>query len=58
MICAMLFSFFLIVDTQMIMDNHKYSIALDDYLTGALSLYLNIMNIFMDILTFGKIVFY
>ncbi|KAK6644491.1 hypothetical protein RUM43_000758 [Polyplax serrata] len=49
---ALLFSLYLIFDTQMMMGgNHKYSISPEEYVFAALTLYLDIVNIFMSILT-------
>lgn len=49
---ALIFSFYLIYDTQMMMGgNHKYSISPEEYIFAALSLYLDIINIFIYILT-------
>lgn len=48
---ALLFSFYLIYDTQMIIGgNHKRSISPEEYVYAAISLYLDIMYIFMYIL--------
>ncbi|XP_044001570.1 protein lifeguard 1-like [Aphidius gifuensis] len=48
---AILFSFYLIYDTQMMMGGeHKYSISPEDYVFATLSLYLDIINIFLYIL--------
>lgn len=49
---ALIFSIYLIYDTQlMIGGEHKNSISPDEYVYAALSLYLDIVNIFMYILT-------
>ncbi|XP_076752909.1 glutamate NMDA receptor-associated protein 1 lifeguard [Xylocopa sonorina] len=49
---ALLFSVYLIYDTQtMIGGNHKFSISPEEYIFAALSLYLDVMNIFIYILT-------
>jgi len=48
---ALLFSFYLIYDTQLMMGgNHKFSISPEEYIFAALNLYLDIINIFMYIL--------
>ncbi|PNF39351.1 hypothetical protein B7P43_G01508 [Cryptotermes secundus] len=48
---ALLFSLYLIYDTQlMIGGEHKYSISPEEYIFAALSLYLDIVNIFLYIL--------
>lgn len=49
---AMLFCVYLIYDTQMMMGGkHKYSISPEEYIFGALALYLDIINIFIHILS-------
>lgn len=49
---AILFSIYLIYDTQMMMGGkHKYSISPEEYIFGALTLYLDIINIFIHILS-------
>ncbi|XP_059489168.1 protein lifeguard 1-like [Neocloeon triangulifer] len=49
---ALLFSIYLIYDTQMMMGgNHKYSISPEEYIFAALNLYMDIVNIFIYILT-------
>ncbi|KAK7065413.1 hypothetical protein SK128_000041 [Halocaridina rubra] len=48
---ALLFSFYLIYDTQlMIGGSHKYSISPEEYVFASLTLYLDIINIFIFIL--------
>ncbi|XP_050300696.1 protein lifeguard 1 isoform X2 [Anthonomus grandis grandis] len=48
---ALIFSFYLIYDTQMMLGGkHKYSISPEEYVFAALNLYLDIINIFMYIL--------
>lgn len=49
---ALIFSIYLIYDTQMMMGGeHKYSISPEEYVFAALNLYLDIINIFIYILT-------
>ncbi|XP_017891992.1 protein lifeguard 1 isoform X2 [Ceratina calcarata] len=49
---ALLFSVYLIFDTQMMMGgSHKFSISPEEYIFAALTLYLDIINIFLYILT-------
>ena len=49
---AFIFSMYLIYDTQMMMGGkHKYSLSPEEYIFAALSLYLDIINIFLYILT-------
>lgn len=48
---ALLFSFYLVYDTQLMLGGkHKYSISPEEYIFAALNLYLDIINIFMYIL--------
>lgn len=48
---AIIFSFYLVMDTQMIVGgDHKLSIGPDEYIIGALMLYLDIINLFLYIL--------
>lgn len=53
---VLLFSIFIVYDTQLIIGNgiggrsHKHQFAVDDYVFGALNLYLDIINIFMLVL--------
>merc|ERR1711879_1103277 len=50
---AILFSFYIVYDTQIIVGgNHKkYQLSVDDYAFGALTLYVDIINLFMMILS-------
>ena len=50
---VLLFSGLLIYDTQLVVGgkNRKYQLGPDDYIFGALSLYLDIINMFLFILT-------
>ncbi|KAI5637481.1 inhibitor of apoptosis-promoting bax1 domain-containing protein [Phthorimaea operculella] len=49
---ALLFAFYLVYDTQLMMGGkHKYSISPEEYIFAALNLYLDIVNMFMYILT-------
>lgn len=49
---AFIFSIYLVYDTQMMMGGkHKYSISPEEYIFAALNLYLDIVQIFMHILT-------
>ncbi|CAH2039299.1 unnamed protein product, partial [Iphiclides podalirius] len=49
---ALLFSLYLVYDTQLMMGGkHKYSISPEEYIFAALNLYLDIINIFLFILT-------
>ncbi len=48
---AALFGIYLVIDTQLIVDGGRYSLSLDDYITGALILYIDIIQIFLFILS-------
>lgn len=49
---ALIFSMYLVYDTQLMMGGkHKYSISPEEYIFAALNLYLDIINIFIYILT-------
>lgn len=49
---ALLFSVYLIYDTQLMMGGkHKYSVSPEEYIFAALNLYVDIINIFLYILT-------
>ncbi|KAJ8715911.1 hypothetical protein PYW08_013196 [Mythimna loreyi] len=49
---ALIFSLYLVYDTQLMMGGkHKYSISPEEYIFAALNLYLDIINIFLYILT-------
>ncbi|XP_052894610.1 protein lifeguard 1-like [Anopheles moucheti] len=49
---ALLFSFYLVYDTQIMMGgNHKFSISPEEYVFAALCLYLDVINIFLHILS-------
>merc|ERR1712179_350062 len=50
---ALIFSIYLVYDTQMMMGgDHKYSLSPEEYIFAALAIYLDIMNIFMYLLRF------
>lgn len=49
---ALLFSFYLVFDTQMMIGGkHKYAISPEEYIFAALNLYLDIINLFLFILS-------
>lgn len=49
---ALIFSIYLIYDTQLMMGGkHKYSVSPEEYIFAAMNLYVDIINIFMYILT-------
>ncbi|EAS00034.1 inhibitor of apoptosis-promoting Bax1 protein (macronuclear) [Tetrahymena thermophila SB210] len=47
---VIIFSIYIIYDTQLLMDNKTYSYEIDDYIIASLQLYLDIINIFLYIL--------
>jgi FtsH-binding integral membrane protein len=47
---VLLFGFYLIIDTQMIIGNNNYELDKDDYIMGAMILYLDIINMFLYLL--------
>ncbi|CAD7963726.1 unnamed protein product [Amoebophrya sp. A120] len=48
---AVLFSFYIIYDTQLIMGGkHKVQFSIDDYVFAALNIYMDILNLFLDLL--------
>lgn len=50
---VMIFCFYIVYDTQLIVGgkHHQYSFAIDDYVLAALCLYLDIINLFLHILS-------
>ena len=48
-----LFSVYIIHDTQLIIGNKSYKLSEDDYILGVINLYLDIIIIFLDILSFS-----
>jgi FtsH-binding integral membrane protein len=54
-ILCVVYGVYIIIDTQWIIGNHKYSIGYDDYVLGAVSLYIDIVGLLLAILSlFGK----
>ena len=52
---ALIFSFYIVYDTQLIVGGrHKYSYDVDDHVSAALSLYLDIINLFVYLLELIK----
>ncbi len=49
-ISVLIFSFYLIFDTQLIMGGKRYEIEIDDYILGAIILYTDIITIFLYLL--------
>lgn len=49
---AVVFSMYIVFDTQLMLgNNHRYSISPEEYITAALNLYLDIINLFLMILS-------
>lgn len=49
---ALIFSIYIVYDTQMMLGgDHKYSISPEEYVFAALNLYMDIVNLFIYILT-------
>lgn len=46
-----LFGIYLIFDTQLIVGNHRISFGVDEYILAALMIYLDLLNIFLEILS-------
>jgi FtsH-binding integral membrane protein len=51
---ALLFSMFLVYDTQMIMGGKKHEISPEEHIYGAIQLYVDVVYIFLAILSFGR----
>lgn len=52
---VILFGIYLIIDTQLIIGGKRLAISLDDYVVGALLLYIDIIQIFLYLLQmFGR----
>ena len=50
-----IYSLYLIIDTQLIMGNRKNSLTLDNYVLGAILLYIDIIQLFLNLLRiFGE----
>ena len=47
---VLIYSIYLVMDTQLIMGGKRYAIEIDDYILGALILYTDIIMIFLYIL--------
>ncbi len=48
---CVLFGIYLVIDTQLIVGGGRYELSLDDYVAGALMLYIDIIQIFLYILS-------
>jgi len=54
-LCVVLLGIFLIHDTQLIVGKGKWRLGLDDYIVGALIIYVDLITIFLYLLAlFGK----
>ena len=49
-----IFSFYILIDTQLIVGNKTFEVSLDDYILGVIILYLDIINLFIYILARSK----
>jgi len=49
-VAVVLFGIYLVYDTQLLMGNKKYALSEDDYILGALALYLDVIMIFVYLL--------
>ncbi len=49
-VLVILYGFFLIYDTQLLAGGHKYSLDLDEYILGAMMIYIDIIMIFVELL--------
>lgn len=47
---CVIYGLYLIFDTQMVVGNRKYGISMDDYVIGAMIIYLDIMMLFLELL--------
>ena len=47
---VILFGVYLIIDTQMVIGGRRYMLSKDDYIFGAIILYLDIINLFLYLL--------
>jgi hypothetical protein len=48
---AIIYGLYLIVDTQMVLGKGEYSLSVDDYVVGALIIYVDIMMLFLQLLS-------
>lgn len=48
---VIVFSIYLVYDTQLIVGNHENKLEVDDYIIGAMMLYIDIINLFLHILS-------
>lgn len=50
LICVIIFSFYILYDTQLIIGNRTYMIEVDDYILGAFMIYTDIISLFLYLL--------
>ena len=50
LLCVILFSFYIIYDTQLIMGNRQEMIQIDDYILGAFMIYTDIISLLIQLL--------
>ena len=50
LLCVILFAFYIVYDTQVIMGNRQEMIQVDDYILGAFMLYTDIIGLFLELL--------
>ncbi len=48
--CVVIFGFYIIFDTQLILGKGRYQIGMDDYILGAVIIYIDIINLFLELL--------
>lgn len=50
-IAVILFSVYIIYDTQLLLDSSEHSYSVDDYIIATLQLYIDIINLFLNLLS-------
>jgi FtsH-binding integral membrane protein len=50
-LACILFGIYLVIDTQLIVGGRRYALSMDDYVAGALMLYIDIIQMFLYILS-------
>ncbi|XP_026521311.1 protein lifeguard 3-like [Notechis scutatus] len=53
-ICAIIFTLFLAYDTQLLLGNKRFSISPEDYVYGAIQIYVDVIYIFLSFLRLGS----
>uniref|UniRef100_A0A8C6Y115 Transmembrane BAX inhibitor motif containing 1 n=1 Tax=Naja naja TaxID=35670 RepID=A0A8C6Y115_NAJNA len=53
-ICAIVFTLFLAYDTQLLLGNKRFSISPEDYVYGAIQIYVDVIYIFLSFLRLGS----